>query len=73
MKYYRHFKGGKYELLMEGFDSETQEPVVIYRALYGERKVWVRPRSMFYEQVTRDNYQGPRFTEITAEEANAQD
>lgn len=68
-KYYRHFKGGKYKALMEGKDSETQEPVVIYQALYGEQGIWVRPKAMFYEDVEREDYSGPRFVEITEEEA----
>lgn len=68
-KYYRHFKGGKYKALMEGKDSETQEPVVIYQALYGEHGIWVRPKAMFYENVEREDYKGPRFTEISEEEA----
>lgn len=67
-RYYRHFKGGKYELLAEGRDSETQEPVIIYRALYGEHAIWVRPKAMFFENVTRPDYSGPRFTEIGEEE-----
>ena len=69
-RYFRHFKGGLYKALMEGKDSETQEAVVIYQALYGERGIWVRPKSMFYEHVERPDYSGPRFTEITEEEAN---
>lgn len=68
-KYYRHFKGGKYKALMEGMDSETQEAVIIYQALYGELGIWVRPKKMFYENVKREDYSGPRFTEITEEEA----
>lgn len=63
-KYYQHFKGGKYRILHEGKDSETQEPVIIYQALYGTHDIWVRPKSMFFEQVERDNYSGPRFREI---------
>lgn len=68
-RYYRHFKGKCYKALMEGHDSETQEPVVIYQALYGEQGIWVRPKAMFYENVERDGYCGPRFTEISEEEA----
>lgn len=68
-KYFSHFKGGKYKALMEGTDSETQEPVVIYQALYGEKAIWVRPKTMFYENVEREGYCGPRFTEISEEEA----
>lgn len=68
-KYYRHFKGGKYKMLYEGKDSETQEPVIIYQALYGDCGIWVRPKAMFFEDVERDGYTGPRFTEITEKEA----
>lgn len=68
-RYYRHFKGKCYKALMEGRDSETLEPVVIYQALYGEQGIWVRPKAMFYESVEREDYCGPRFTEISEEEA----
>jgi len=71
-KYYRHFKGGKYEVLFEGKDSETTDPVIIYRALYGEHGIWVRPKQMFFENVVRDDYEGPRFKEITEEEAKSE-
>ena len=58
---YRHFKGGEYEVLGVAFHSETLEPMVVYRALYGERGLWVRPASMWNEWVERDGYAGPRF------------
>lgn len=58
---YRHFKGGEYELLFIAKHSETLEPMVVYRALYGENGLWVRPASMWTEQVCRDGYEGPRF------------
>ena len=58
---YRHFKGKEYELIGVATHSETMEPMVIYRALYGEEKLWVRPASMWLEEVHRDDYQGPRF------------
>ena len=61
---YRHFKGGEYELLYEARDSETQEPVVVYRALYGERGVWVRPAAMFCESVEVDGVRQSRFAPI---------
>ena len=61
---YRHFKGNEYELLGVARHSETLEPMVVYRALYGERGLWVRPTSMWSEQVERDGYCGPRFTYI---------
>ena len=70
-RYFRHFKGGLYQLEGEGFDSETTEPVVVYRALYAERKLWVRPKRMFFETVKREGKEFPRFKEISAQEAYA--
>lgn len=58
---YRHFKGKEYELLCLATHSETLEPMVVYRALYGEGGIWIRPASMWTEQVDRDDYHGPRF------------
>lgn len=57
---YRHFKGNEYELLYVARHSETLEPMVVYRVLYGERGVWVRPAAMWSEPVDRDGYHGPR-------------
>ena len=61
---YRHFKGNEYEVLYLATHSETREPMVVYRALYGERGVWVRPASMWNELVTRDGVMYRRFTYI---------
>ena len=58
---YRHFKGGEYELIGIAKHSETLEPMVVYRALYCEGGLWVRPASMWTETVDRDGYHGPRF------------
>ena len=58
---YRHFKGKEYELVGIATHSETMEPMVVYRALYGEHGLWVRPLSMWTETVERDGYCGPRF------------
>ena len=58
---YRHFKGNEYELIGIASHSETLEPMAVYRALYGEEGLWVRPLAMWTEQVRRDGYQGPRF------------
>ena len=58
---YRHFKGGDYEVLGVARHSETGEPMVVYRALYGQRGLWVRPAAMWSERVERDGYAGPRF------------
>ncbi|HIR57554.1 MAG TPA: DUF1653 domain-containing protein [Candidatus Gallacutalibacter pullicola] len=59
---YRHFKGGEYEVLFTARHSETLEEMVVYRALYGDGGVWVRPLSMWTQQVERDGITQPRFT-----------
>ena len=56
-----HFKGKRYRLVAVAKHSETLEPIVVYRALYGEGGVWVRPFAMFFGDVDRDGYRGPRF------------
>ena len=61
---YRHFKGNEYEVVGIATHSESMEPMVVYRALYGEREFWVRPLSMWTETVERDGYCGPRFQYI---------
>ena len=58
---YRHFKGKEYEVLCLARHSETEEELVVYRALYGERGLWVRPAAMFFEHVDKPGYSGPRF------------
>ena len=58
---YRHFKGNEYELIGVARHSETLEPMVIYRALYGDGGLWVRPAAMWKEWVDREDYHGPRF------------
>lgn len=65
---YRHFKGNEYEVLFLATHSETRETMVVYRALYGERGLWVRPASMWTERIERDGYSGPRFYPIKKEE-----
>lgn len=59
---YRHFKGNEYEVIGIASHSETLAPMVVYRALYGEGGLWVRPASMWNEQITRDGKTFPRFT-----------
>ena len=61
---YRHFKGKEYELLFVATHSETLEPMVVYRALYGERGVWVRPAAMWSEMIERGWQTVRRFTYI---------
>ena len=58
---YRHFKGMEYELIGVASHSETLEPMVVYRALYGEMGLWVRPAAMWTEWVDKENYHGLRF------------
>ncbi len=67
---YQHFKGNKYRVLFIARHSETLEPMVVYQALYGEGGVWVRPASMWNEQVERNDYIGPRFIYIGSNESN---
>ena len=59
---YRHFKGGEYQVLGVAKHSETLEPMVVYRALYGEGGLWVRPAAMWNETVERDGRTFRRFT-----------
>ena len=61
---YRHFKGNEYGVVGIAKHSETVEPMVVYRALYGEGGLWVRPASMWNEIVTRDGKSFPRFERI---------
>ena len=61
---YRQFKGNEYEVLCTARHSETLEEMVVYRALYGERGIWVRPASMWNEMVERDGKTFRRFTKI---------
>ena len=58
---WRHFKGKEYEVIGVAVHSETLEPMVVYRALYGEGGLWVRPAAMWTERVDREGYSGPRF------------
>lgn len=58
---YRHFKGNLYEVIGIASHSETMEPMVIYRALYGDGALWVRPAAMWTETIDREDYHGPRF------------
>jgi len=61
---YRHYKGNEYEVIGIAKHSETLEPMVVYRPLYGEGGLWVRPAVMFRENVTIDGKTQPRFARI---------
>jgi len=58
---YRHYKGNYYEVLGVARHSETEELLVVYRCLYGDHSLWVRPLAMFMENVTVDGREVPRF------------
>ena len=61
---YRHYKGMEYDVVGTVRHSETLEPLTLYRALYGEQGLWVRPAAMFNEDVVIDGIQQPRFRKI---------
>jgi len=61
---YRHYKGNDYEVLGVATHSETGESLVVYRALYGEFGLWVRPLAMFEETVAIDGVVTPRFARV---------
>lgn len=58
---YQHYKGNQYEVIDTVTHSESEETLVLYRPLYGEKKLWVRPLSMFLESVNVDGLCMPRF------------
>ena len=58
---YRHYKGGDYEVIGVAHHSETEEPLVVYRCLYGDHGLWVRPLAMFNETVHMAGEEGARF------------
>lgn len=61
---YRHFKGNEYEVIALAKHSETMEDLVVYRALYGDNAIWVRPLKMFCEEVEIDGKKVQRFEYI---------
>jgi len=61
---YRHYKGKEYEVLECATHSETLEEYVVYRALYGQRGLWIRPKAMFLETVMVEGKPIPRFTPL---------
>lgn len=63
---YRHYKGGEYEVLGVARHSETLEALVVYRPLYNDSGLWVRPYAMFFEDVEVDGARRPRFARADA-------
>lgn len=61
---YQHYKGNEYEVIGVARHSETLEDMVVYRALYGEHGLWVRPAGMWNEIVVVDGKEVPRFRKI---------
>ena len=61
---YRHYKGNDYEVVGVATHSETREALVVYRPLYGEGALWVRPLAMFLENVIVDGKEVPRFKKL---------
>ena len=66
-RYFLHFKGGLYKLVSTAYHSETLEELIVYQALYGERKTWARPKDMFFSTVCYEGKTVERFKEITKE------
>jgi hypothetical protein len=64
---YRHYKGALYEVVDTVRHSETLEPMTLYRALYGEQGLWVRPAAMFNEELEINGVRQPRFRPISDE------
>lgn len=65
---YRHYKGNLYEVFMTAQHSETEEWMVVYKALYGEEEMWVRPYEMFVEKVILEGIELERFVYIGDED-----
>lgn len=61
---YRHFKGNKYEVIAVAKHSETEEEMVVYKALYGDGGIWVRPLSMWNDKIEKDGKTVKRFEYI---------
>lgn len=65
---YKHYKGNEYKVIGVAKHSETLQEMVVYRALYGEMGLWVRPKTMFLERIQKDGKEIERFSFIKKEE-----
>lgn len=63
---YRHYKGGEYELVGVARHSETLEVLVVYRPLYNQTGLWVRPYAMFFGEIEHEGRRQPRFALLAA-------
>ena len=68
MEIYEHYKGMKYQVIGIAKHSETLEEMVVYQALYGSNKIWVRPLDMFFDKIILNGVLVDRFKEITKDE-----
>lgn len=68
---YRHYKGGEYRILNEALSEATKEPVIVYQDINDEKKIWVRPKAMFMEEVETEDEKKPRFEYIREEEIDS--
>ena len=68
---YRHYKGNLYQVVSVARHSETLEELIVYRALYGDYGVWVRPKAMFAETIEYNGVTQPRFAFVHALDASA--
>lgn len=68
---YRHYKGGQYEVLGVVRHSETLEPMVLYRPLYNDSGLWVRPHAMFIGEIVRDGMPVQRFAYLSAQDGES--
>ena len=65
---YKHYKGNEYKVIGVAKHSETLQELVVYQALYGERGLWARPKTMFLERIQKDGKEIERFAFIKKEE-----
>ncbi len=61
---YRHYKGKDYEVIGVAIHTETEEEHVVYRALYGNYTLCIRPKTLFLEEIKKETYKGPRFKRV---------
>ena len=68
---YEHYKGKRYQVYGVCRHSETEEILVVYRTLYGDHDLWVRPYHMFFENIVINDLTVPRFKWVSDQEINS--